>query len=75
MVVLCALNFRASKFYMMCEVMIQVGKRIAAEACFYGVAALAKVCSDRKGSALRECDCAGSKVVPTDRVAVFRLAY
>ena len=58
---------------MMCEVMIQMGKLIATGACFYGMAALTKVWSDRNRAALRDCDCAGSKVVSADRVVVFRL--
>lgn len=60
---------------MMYEVMMQVGEGIATGACFCSIAALAEVCGGRKGSALCDCSCAGSKVVPTDRVAVFRLGY
>lgn len=51
---------------MMCEVMIQMGKLIATGACFYSTAALAKVWSDRNRAALRDCDCAGSKVVSAE---------
>ena len=60
---------------MICEVMIQMGKLIATGACFYSTAALAEVWSDRSRSVLRDCNCAGSKVVAADRVVVFRLGY
>jgi len=60
---------------MMHEVIIQMGKLIAAGACFYSTAALAKVWRDGNRPALRDCHCAESKVVPADRVVVFRLGY
>lgn len=51
---------------MMCEVMIQMSKPVGTGGHSSSMPAMAKVGSKSSRSALCDCDCAVSKVVPTD---------